>query len=276
MDIFKKSWFWIVVVAVVIAGAILINSFVMDGEEVALRVNDQEFTQSEFDQTVDRVAQEFQMYGMQASEEEIKDQAIDRLVQEALLLEYAQSEGLDVSQEEIDDEFDEVMMMYGAQSEEEFLAQLESEGFEDKTEVEDVLEFEVQINKLLEIYSDNVEVTDEELEEAYEDYVAQMEQMQQMQGEDAMDQEIPSLEELEEELRADMIEQKATPLLLETIEEMREDADIEVFVDEDEVEDLDMEEEMQVEPEPGQEDMEIEIDEDDIEDGDLELDPEDL
>ena len=277
MDIFKKSWFWIIVAAVVIAGGILVF---MDGDDVALRVNEREFSQAEFDQAVDQVTQEFQMYGMQAGEEEIKEQATERLIQEALLLEYAEEEGLDASQEEIDEQFDEFMVMYGAQSEEEFLAQLEAEGFEDKEEVEEVLGLEVQINKLLEVYSDEVEISDEDLEEAYDEYVAQMEGMEGVEG---MDQEVPSLEEIEDDLRADMIQQEATPLLLETIEGMREEADIEIFVDEgdvdEEIEEPEMDEGMQIQPEEGDvdgEEMEIEIDEGDIEDGEMELDPEDL
>ncbi len=277
MDIFKKAWFWIIIVAVVIAGGIL---FFVEDDDVALRVNDREFTQAEFDQTIDQVNQEFQMYGMPADEDQIREQAIDRMIQEALLLEYAEAEGLDVTQEEIDDEFNEIMMMYGSQSEEEFLAQLEAEGFENRAEVEEVLELEVQINKLIDLYSDQVEITDEELQEAYDDYVAQMEDMQ---GSEGMDQEIPSLEDVEEDLRADVIEQKVTPLLLETIEEMKDEADIEVLVDEEdvdvEIEEPEMGEGMQIQPEDGEmdgEEMEIEIDADDVEDGELELDPEDL
>ena len=277
MNIFKKSWFWIIVVAVVVAGGILVF---MDGDDVALRVNEREFSQAEFDQVVDQVTQEFQMYGMQAGEEEIKEQATERLIQEALLLEYAEEKGLDASQEEIDEQFDEFMMMYGAQSEEEFLAQLEAEGFEDKKEVEEVLGLEVQINKLLEVYSDEVEISDEDLEEAYNEYAAQMEGMEGVEG---MDQEVPSLGEIEDDLKADMVQQEATPLLLETIEGMREEADIEVFVDEgdvdEEIEEPEIDEGMQIQPEDGDidgEEMEIEIDAEDIEDGEMELDPEDL
>ena len=271
MDIFKKAWFWIIIVAVVVAGGIL---FFADSDDVALRVNDREFSQAEFDQVVDQVTQEFQMYGVPADDEQIREQAIDRLVQEALLLEYAEEKGLDASQEEIDDEFNQFMMMYGAQSEEEFLAQLEAEGFEDKAEVEDVLELEVQINKLIDIYSEEVDITDEELQQAYDDYVEQMEQMEGAEG-----QEVPTLEEIEEDLRQNMIQEEATPLLLETIEELREEADIEILVDEEdvdaEIEDPAMDEGMQMQPEGGEE-MEIEIDADDVEDGELELDPEDL
>ncbi len=269
-DLFEKTWFWIILVAVVIAGGVLYFGIddIEEDVDVAIRVNDREITHSEFDQMVDQVTQEFQMYGMQADEEQIKEQAIDRAIQEALLMEYADSEGLEASTEEIDQEFEETMTMYGAQTEEEFLAQLEMQGIESKEEVENLLAMEIKINKLLELYEEDIEITDEEMQEAYEEYSTQMEQMEQ---------EVSSFEEMEERLRESLMQEQITPLILSKVEELEAEAEIEIFIDE---EDVDVEEpeeapEMEMQPEGGE--IEIEIDEDDIsEEGELELSPEDL
>ena len=270
MDIFKKAWFWIIVVAVVVAGGILaLNT---GQEDVALRVNETTFTQQEFDGIVDQVTQEYQMYGMEISEEDVREQAIDRAIQEALLMELASSEGLEASDDEIQQEFDQFMMMYGAQSEEEFLTQLEAEGFDDRDEIDDLLAMEVRLNKLVDLYGEDIEVTDEEVRDAYDEYAAQMADT---------DQEVPAFEELEGEIRDSLIQEQVNNILLDKIAEMEETADIEINVDQEdvEIEDPEMDQEMQIQPEEGDVDgegMEIEIDADDIEDGELEVDPEEL
>ncbi len=263
MDIFKKAWFWIIVVAVVVAGAIVALN--LEQEEVAVRVNETTFSQAEFDSMVDQVVQEYQMYGMQVDDEEAKDQAIDRAIQEALLIELAEEEGFEASEEEIQEEFDQIMMMYGAQSEEEFMTQLEAEGFEDREEIDDLLAMEVQINKLVDLYGEDIEISDEEVREAYDQYAAQIIES---------GQEAPEFEEMEAEIRESLIQEEVNALLLNKIAEMEEEADIEVNVDQ---EDVEIEEEVEQEM-PGEEGepMEIEIDADDMEDGELEVDPEEL
>ncbi|MGM0438899.1 MAG: SurA N-terminal domain-containing protein [Patescibacteria group bacterium] len=272
MDILKKSWFWIIVVALIVAGGIL---YFNQQEDVALRVNDKTFTYSEFDSIVDQVTQELQMYGMEASSEDLREQAVDRAVQEALLVEHAEDKGVEVSDEEIDDQFDEFMEMYGAETEEEFLSQLETEGIESKEEVNDILKLEVQINKLIDLYSDEVEVTDEELEEAYDKYVDQMEQSEGVEG---VEQEVSSFEEMEEDLRSNLIQQKATPLILDEIEKMEEDADIEVLVGEDYIEEgvegQSMEDMIQPGEGEGGEGGEVQVSPEDVEDGEIEVNPE--
>ncbi len=275
MDIFKKAWFWIIIVAVIVAGGIVFYGTMDDADDIAIRVNDETFTHEEFDQITEQIAQEYQMYGMPVDDEQIKEQAIDRAIQEVLLTQYADDEGLEVSQEEIDDKFDELMMMYGAQSEEEFLAQLQADGIEDRQEVDELLELELKINKLVDLYGEEVEISDEELEQAYSDYEEQMEQMQENQG---IEEDIPSFEEMEADLEADLVQQQVTPLLLEKIDELRELADIEIYVDQEDV-DVEAEEEDvdQMMPEGDDaEGMEIEIDADDVEGGEVEIDPEDL
>ena len=256
-------------VAIIIAGGVLYFS-PGEGEE-ALIVNGETFSQEDLDRTVDQVTQELQMYGLDLGEEELRQEAIDRLIQEALLAQYADERGLDVTQEEIDDEFNELMMMYGIQSEEEFLSQLEAEGIEGRDQVDDLLGLEVQINKLIELYSEEVEVTDEEVNDAYDQLVAQME------GVD--EDEIPALDEVRGEIENDLIQQKVTPLLLDRIEELREEAEIEILVDmEDidaEIEDPAINDGIEMQPEGGEE-MEIEIDPEDLEGGDLDINPEDL
>lgn len=266
MDIFKKAWFWIIVVAVVVAGGILVFNN-LEGD-AAIRVNETTFTEEEFEGIVDQVMQESQMYGMEVGESEARKQAIDRAIQEALLMELASDEGLEASEEEVQEQFDEFMSMYGAQSEEEFLTQLEAEGFDDREEIDDLLSMEVRLNKLVDLYGEDIEVSDEEVDEAYDQYADQMTEA---------DQEVPDFEEIEGEIRDSLVQEEVNTLLLDKVAEMEETADIEVNVDEEEG---DSEEEGEEgEDEEGSEEgeaMEVEVDAEDMEDGELEVNPEDL
>ncbi len=269
-NILKQAWFWILLVAVVIAGGILLSGTAED-EDVAIRVNDTTFSYNDFDNIVNQVTKEFEMYGMQASEEEIKEQAIDRAIQEALLVQYADEKELEATQQEIDSEFEELMMMYGAQSEEEFLTELEMQGIEGRKQVDKLIALEVKIGKLIENYKEDVEISDEEMQSAYENFKQQAEGLEGVEG---MDQEIPSFEEMEDDLRNNLIQERVTPLLLEKIEELKELADIEIFIDEEliDIEEVSPEDEMPIQ----QETPEIEIDPEDIEDGEIEINPDQI
>ncbi len=287
-NLFEKSWFWIIFVGVVVAGLILVIGIGDDpiDEDAAIRVNGQVISQQELDQYVSQVSQEFQMYGMQVGEEEAKREAVQRAIQEALLRDYLDERDFEIDEEEVDRQYEELMTMYGAQTEEEFLAQMEMQGLSTRSEIEDILRFELKIEKLIDSYEEEVdEVTDDELQEAYDDYAARMEAME---GFEEMDQEVPTFEEMESDLRENLLQQRITPLILTRLDDLEEDADIEFFID-FEYEDLEVEEEGidldfdeddaedVIELEVEDEEIDMEVEDEEVEDAiELEIDPEDL
>ncbi len=287
-NLFEKSWFWIIFVGVVVAGLILVIGIGDDpiDEDAAIRVNDQVISQQELDQYISQVSQEFQMYGMQIGEEEAKREAVQRAIQEALLRDYLDERDFEIDEEEVDRQYEELMTMYGAQTEEEFLAQMEMQGLSTRSEIEDILRFELKIEKLIDSYEEEVdEVTDDELQEAYDDYAARMEAME---GFEEMDQEVPTFEEMESDLRENLLQQRITPLILTRLDDLEEDADIEFFID-FEYEDLEVEEEGidldfdeddaedVIELEVEDEEIDMEVEDEEVEDAiELEIDPEDL
>ncbi len=229
----KKPLLWILIlVFVVVAGvAVKISEEELASEDVALKVNNTVFDYEEFNNIAKGVAQEFQMYGTDITREIVKEEAVERAVQQAILLEYATEKEVEATEEEINTKFNEVMELYGEENEEDFLSSLEKEGIHSRKEIDDILMSEIKINKLIEIYEDDQEVTEEELAEAYNEYTAQVEMFG---GEE--EEEVPSFEEVKEDLRKGMIQERAVSSLLEKIEELKKEAEIEVFITEEELE----------------------------------------
>ncbi len=225
----EKSWVWIIVAAVIVAGGILFAGLREPADPVALRVNDATYTEAEIEQIADQLAQEYAMYQIEISDEEIMDQAIDRAIQEALILELAEEREIEATREEIDEEFNQLMAMYGAQTEEDFLQQLsEMLGIETREEVEEILIFQIKLDKVIASFEGEVDVTDEDVREAYDEY---REQVEGQEGFEETGQEVPSFEDMEGEVRTALTEEAVTPLLIQKLEEMESEADIEILME---------------------------------------------
>jgi len=229
-NLFKKPIFWIIFLgAIAIIGAILTigkDSPAVE-EDVALRVNNAVFSYGDFNVIAGQIAQELQMYGMQPTKEEIKNEAVNRIIQQVLLEGYAGERGIEATEEEIDRHLSELAILYGMESEEEFINQLKSQGFETAEEVRNLLRTEIKISKLIDLYSEDVNVTDQELRDAYQDYVGQIEET---------DQEIMPFEEEKEGLKDGIIQERVMSMLLSKIEELKKGAKIEIFIKEDDLE----------------------------------------
>ena len=270
-NIVKKPAFWVVIVFLVIVGAAIFQiamdeegvDFTREGdEEVALRVNDTTYTFEEFRQTFEQVAMDMQMQGMQVTKEEVKDTTKERLVQEALLIEYATSEGIEVTRSDMEEHIEELMGMIGVETEEELLGQLEAEGIENREELEEILEREILIMNLIDAYAEEVDITDEEAEDAYDEYAEQMEMF-------GGPEDVPTFEEMEGEIKEGLAQEEVFPLLFAKLEELEEEADIEIFITKDDLEFQEIEapegQAPMMDPED-MEDLEIEIEDPDMED----------
>lgn len=228
-NLFKKPLFWIIVIVLIFAGVSLYfsntNKKVVTSD-VAIRVNNSIFTKDEFDEILEQVRKDFETYGMTVSEEEMREEAINRATTELLVLEHAIREGIEVTEEEVREKINDLMMVQGFQSEEEFFAELEIQGFKVK-EVERFIALEIIINKLTDLYSKNIEIEESDLKDAYDMYVLQMEEFLSS-GE--YDEEISSLEEVESLLREQLIQEETTMVIFSKIEELRNELEIEIFV----------------------------------------------
>ncbi len=252
-NLIKQPLVWGLVGLIVVVGIVL--SFDLSNND-ALRINDTVFSRNELNQIANQITQEFEMYGVSATKEEIKQETVDRAIQQTLILDYAKERGIEVTQEEINDQINQIMGMYQFQEEQELLDLLREQGISSRKELENLLSLEIKIDKLVELYSEEVDVTEEEARQAYDDYAQQMEGVSAM-GE--MDQEILTFKEMENDLKTQIAGEKVAPLLLSKIEELKEEAEIEIYID---IDDLDIREPEVDEQQPQ---MEIDPEEFDIE-----------
>ena len=169
-------------------------------------------------------------------------------------MEYAKERGVEVTREELDEYIEEVMQMVGAETHEELVEHLEVEGIGSMEELEDILEREILIMNLVSDYAEEVDITDEAAEEAYDDYTEQM-------GMFAEPEDIPTFEEMEGEIKEGLAQEEVFPLILAKVEELKEEADIEIFITEDDLEFEEMEVPEGQAPMMDPEDMEIEFEE---------------
>lgn len=146
--------------------------------------------------------------GDELDEDEIKTATIESLIDRAVLLQHARDEGIEVTDDDATKELDTIK----SENEDGLTSLLEQfqmseDGFKEQ------LKFELTLNEFKEKNID-VEVTDEEVEEIYKETKKENE-------------EIPELDEIKDQLKGNIKEQKTNEALQKTIDEIREKAKVE-------------------------------------------------
>ncbi|UCZ52855.1 SurA N-terminal domain-containing protein [Bacillus shivajii] len=201
----------------------------LDGiPDVVAEVNGEEILRDEFVTAYEgqymQAMMQAQMTGQEIDEEQLKAQIADSMVGQQLLIQEAERSSIEVSDEEVNALLAELAAQNGLGSEEEFLAALEEQGMSEE-EVMTQIELQVKIDEVIANEAGNIELTDEELEEAYDMMVAQQSQM----GEEA-EAEMPSFEEMKPEIEQQLMMQKEAEVTQALVERLREDADVTVHL----------------------------------------------
>jgi len=216
-----KKWILIIPLALLFVGTLAACGS-DDEQTVVATVNGEEIYENEWQQTVDQMTMQYTQMGMDLESEEgqqmlemIEEQALDSLIQQTAVVQYAVEEGVSVSDDEIQEEIDAMIEQHGG--EDEFESVLEQN---DHTmdSFRDFLYDELTIEAYLDEYLDEVEVSEEEINEYYEGYAEQFEDE---------DEEPEDLEDIEDEI-INQIQQEAQQEQIQTlIETAMEDAEVE-------------------------------------------------
>lgn len=184
-------------------------------------VNGEEIPRSEYEDRVDQFEASLSQQGQDVSSDDIRtqirEQALSNLIDETLLLQAAEVQGVTASEEEVEQAVAQVRGQF--ESEDAFNEQLAASGstFEEyRTNVHRQL----SIRQLIEANAQagELEVSDEEVQTFYD---------QAVQGtEDA-----PALEQVRPQIETQLSQQKFQQVAQRLIEELRADADIERFVE---------------------------------------------
>lgn len=192
---------------------------------VIASVNGEEIKTDEWRQNVDQMKMQYTQMGVDFSSQEgqmmlnqIKSQALESLIQRALILQEAIEQGYEASDEAVEEDIQGVIDQY--ESEEDFEAALEHFDFTRESFAEMLkgdLTLDAFINEAIEID----EVTEEDLEETYAMYVEQAE---------AAGEAVEDFEDIKDDLEAEVENQYRQEALNEIIEALKEEGDIERFV----------------------------------------------
>lgn len=178
-----------------------------DADETILIINGEEITREEFDAQFERTKQMVsEQYGIDLDSEEnamflpeMQHQTMENLIGQRVLTQEAKDKGIEVTDEELDENIGMLVQQFGG--EEGFQEALEADNLT-KEDLDRLVREELLISQLfeMELNFDTIEITNEEIEEFYAQYEVTMEQ----QG-----QEVPPLEEIEEQITMQLQQQKA-------------------------------------------------------------------
>lgn len=201
---------------------------------IAATVNGVEISMEKFDELVDRMKSGYEAQGFSFSGDQgaanlvhVRQEAIDTLVQQEALVQEARSLGYEITQEEIDEEYASVKGKFP--SKEDFLSALQFNGLTEE-EFKEMLSEELLITKLIENEIEEAVVSEEEIKEVYKEYVADIEAY----NEDIEDGEekihIPSYDDLEDDIREFIKDQKQYEQMSNLIQNVVEKSDIDIFI----------------------------------------------
>lgn len=191
--------------------------------EVVAEVNGQEITSEEFEIAYvgqfNQAAIQSMMSGQEVDQNLLKEQVLESMIGQELLLQEADKAGVNPSQEEVDKTINDLVTQNRLSSKEELLTAFEQQGIDEE-------EVMLQINNMLKVdqfilnESDTVQVSDEELKEVYD-----MLSEQQTEGT-----EIPSFDEVKSDIENHIKNQKLAEQTRELVAKIREQADVNIYL----------------------------------------------
>ncbi|SHN22895.1 SurA N-terminal domain-containing protein [Gracilibacillus kekensis] len=191
------------------------EEIVEEGQAVAT-INGEEVSAAKYNRVYPLVKNMLQQYGQDVEDlDAVKDQVLNELITQELILQDAKEEGLEVDTEEVESQFTALK----EQSGDDFSSVLEDKGFTEES-YKSQLENDLLRNQYMESVI-GITVTDEEVKEYYKQVKEQSKE------------EVPALEEVEGTIRQQLTAQKQQEKQEEIsakIEELRENAEIEELI----------------------------------------------
>lgn len=186
---------------------------IVDNDAVVVSINGTEVTGDKYNNIYKQLKTMLHMYGQDVSDlEMIKEETIAILTEQELIRQDALESGIEVTEEEAQQEIDKMVEQNGEEALNAMLEQYELSEDEFRKQMQDDL---ITIRYIESEFE--VEVTDEEIKEQYNLLKEENE-------------EIGELEEYEDFIRQNLSEQKQSAQLETRISELKEDAEIETFI----------------------------------------------
>jgi peptidyl-prolyl cis-trans isomerase SurA len=191
--------------------------------DVVAEVNGEEVTKEEFvpiyEAAFQQAAAQAQMGGEDPDEEALRKETADNLVDTELLLQEAESRGLEVSDEAVEAELTSLAEQNGMKTSDELLKAVEAQGVS-ADQAREQVETQAMVEKLVEDENGPIEPTDKELRKLY----AQVKKQQAASG--GGGQKIPPFAQVRDQLAEQASSQETGKVATALVDDLRKDADI--------------------------------------------------
>lgn len=167
------------------------------------------------------------MAGQEPDQDQLKEQALEMMINSELLVDEAEEQGFSASDEDVDEYLADMAEANQVESSDALMEELEAQGLSEERIRED-LHSQVMIDQVVDTL-DVEEPSEEELQEMYDAQVEQLEAMNEQVEEDQA-QEAPSFEELEPELEQQVTQQNENEAIATLLDDLRDDAEIEILL----------------------------------------------
>lgn len=196
--------------------------------EVIATINGEDVDREEFLMALEYQASMLMSQGIDINGEEgaeylemIEMQLVEQLVNEQIILQSAAEQGVAATEEEVDAEIE--ILMADAQIPS--MEELEEILAEQNATLDDLRADVIPMvtrNKFLDLQVEEPTVSEEEIQETYDNYVASME--------DQEDAEIPSFEDVRDDIETQLLEQHRQQQISEFVQKLREDSDVTIHI----------------------------------------------
>lgn len=218
-----KTSFWVklTLALIILIGGIYYTTTSGTFDSAVAEVNGLKITQAEYDESVSLIEQNATLQGINltdiGAEEAIKTQALDVLINNALLITAAENYGISVDQSEIDEKYNELTESLGGT--ETLEARMAEVGLTEDS-LKSNIEERILADKYVEAVTDieDIQVSDEEISAFYNQLSATTES------------ELPPLEGIKEDIAFQLRAQQQQEIIEATLEDLKKEADITINI----------------------------------------------
>ncbi|WP_338472934.1 SurA N-terminal domain-containing protein [Niallia sp. XMNu-256] len=194
----------------------------IDENKTVVIVNDKEILGSDYNTVLAAIQGQMLQMGLDPTSketaEQAKNQTIDLLVGQTLLLQEADKKSIKASEAEINKQLDEIKKQF--KTEKEYKTALKESGIDIKT-LETQIADDIKIQQYVEKEVPAGEITDKEIQKMYDQYVEQGK---------STGQEVPKLEEIKPQIVQTLEQQKQQEKLAKQVEELKKNATIDIKI----------------------------------------------
>jgi FKBP-type peptidyl-prolyl cis-trans isomerase (trigger factor) len=195
----------------------------VEKDKIVAIVNDEKIKGEDFNNVLTQSQMQYQQMGQDPTSKDaakkIKDQTIDSIVGQTLLMQQADEKGYKATDDEINKQLEEVKKQY--KDDKQFEEAMKKAGFtmdELKTQIAENIKYTNYVEK--EINVD--EVTEDEMKKFYDQYASQ-------QGQD-QSKDAPKFEDVKPQIKTQLEQQKKQEKLVQHVEDLKKNAKIDVKI----------------------------------------------